>query len=165
MVRPEILAPVRWVRGDSPGILFPFNVLSSLGPRLPSREGSYLATLRRLPPVPSTVPEPPTTVPLSGFLNLPATLIPLTALLPFSDRFRSWGCVLQGFVPFTKPQQLVANTGIPSWRSSHRLRRLGPRPRHRQAHGPLPRFASDSTSFVAFRVLLLAKIDSYHSVY
>jgi hypothetical protein len=28
---------------------------------------------------------------------------PLAATLPFSDRWHSWGCVLQGFVPFAKP--------------------------------------------------------------
>lgn len=30
-------------------------------------------------------------------------LTPLAAPLPFSDRWRSWGCALQGFAPLTQP--------------------------------------------------------------
>jgi hypothetical protein len=30
-------------------------------------------------------------------------LTPLTAALPFSGRYHSWGCALQGFAPLTKP--------------------------------------------------------------
>jgi len=65
-------------------------------------------------------------------------LPPLAAVLPFSDRWRSWGCALQGVVPFTKPRQLVT-AGMPSWRCSCRLRCLSPRLRLRQARVPVPR--------------------------
>jgi hypothetical protein len=70
--------------------------------------------------------------PLSG-------LLPPSAVLPFSGRWRSWGCALQGFVPATQPRQLVA-AGMPSWRSSRWL--ASPRPRwgNLWAHRPSPRF-------------------------
>jgi hypothetical protein len=40
-------------------------------------------------------------------------LLPPSAVLPFSGRWRSWGCALQGVVPATQPRRLVA-AGIPS---------------------------------------------------
>lgn len=48
-------------------------------------------------------------------------LFPLPHVLPFSDRWRSWGSTLQGVVPSTKPRMLIA-AGVPSCRSSRRLR-------------------------------------------
>jgi hypothetical protein len=64
---------------------------------------------------PTCVPTGPTrlsTTPLTGFLNLSATTSPV-AIQPFSGWWRSWGCVLQGFIPFTKTRQFVT-AGIPS---------------------------------------------------
>jgi len=40
-------------------------------------------------------------------------LLPPLAVLPFSDRWRSWGSTLQGFIPPTQPRRLVA-AGMPS---------------------------------------------------
>jgi hypothetical protein len=40
-------------------------------------------------------------------------LLPLPAVPPFSDGWRSWGFTLQGFDPSTKPRRLVA-AGLPS---------------------------------------------------
>jgi len=40
-------------------------------------------------------------------------LLPLPAVPPFSDGWRSWGFALQGVVPSTKPRRLVA-AGMPS---------------------------------------------------
>jgi hypothetical protein len=40
-------------------------------------------------------------------------LLPLPAVPPFSDGWRSWGSALQGVVPSTKPRRLIA-AGLPS---------------------------------------------------
>lgn len=40
-------------------------------------------------------------------------LLPLSAALPFSDRWRSWGSALQGILPSTMPRRLVI-VGLPS---------------------------------------------------
>jgi hypothetical protein len=66
-------------------------------------------------------------------------LLPPSAVLPFSDRWRSWGLALQGFIPATQPWRFVA-ASVPSWRCSHRL--ASPRPRwgNLRARRPSPRF-------------------------
>jgi hypothetical protein len=48
-------------------------------------------------------------------------LSPLTALLPFSDRWRSWGSPFRGFILSRSLRQLIT-TGLPSCRSSRRVR-------------------------------------------
>lgn len=44
-----------------------------------------------LPRDPQVVPKPPATVPLTGFSNLTAAIIPPSTTLSFSDRSHSWG--------------------------------------------------------------------------
>jgi hypothetical protein len=74
-------------------------------------------------------------------------LTPLTALLPFSDRWRSWGSPSRDLILPRSLWQLIA-TRLPSCRSSRRLRSpkvLGLR--LLWAHDPLPRMVRNHTYF------------------
>lgn len=109
---PHHLAAGLSIRGTSPGVCLPSayragEVTSCRAGRLPE-----VLTLG----IPSAVPTPPTTAPLTGFLNLAAALL-LPAVPSSFRRVTLLGLTLQGFAPPTKPRRLVA-VGMPSCRSS-----------------------------------------------
>jgi hypothetical protein len=153
------LCPGLSAESNSRGVSFPFNAYRQpestsfrLTGRLPDDAPKTAASCSL------TVPIPPATVPLSGFLNLSATLLLLLPSYPFQiggvpgvASFR--GLFLSrspsGSSPLAYPLDVAPN----------RLRCLSPRLRLRQARRPLPRRKLVATSFVVFRVFVLVKID------
>ena len=90
------------VQNHSLGVSFPFNALGNESPRPPRFTGLAVRLDPKTGSVAPTGPTPPTTVPLTGFLNLSATFSSHCPPAIFRQ-VAFMGFALQGFNPSTKP--------------------------------------------------------------
>jgi len=101
--------------GTSPGVFRLFSARGEESPRPPRGGPPVARSCRRFPSRRLRC--------RSQVFPTSQRLLPLSALPPFSGRWRSWGSALQGVSPSTKPRRLIV-AGIPSWPLSRGLREL-----------------------------------------
>jgi hypothetical protein len=112
------------VQDNSHGVLFPFNAYRHREftsfpfdrESCPTQSEDRAGVRRRVPPRQLRC--------RSQAFSTSQRLVPLIAVLPFSDRWRSWGSPYRDLILPQSLQQLIA-AGLPSCRCSRRLRNPG----------------------------------------